>query len=129
MLANMLLKNTVVKLLALGLATALWLLASGTKRSTVDLAVPLMVRNVPPGLAVAGEVPATLAVTLAAPKIRVLGLRSEKLAVDLDMAGVGVGTVTFTAMEKRLDLPPGVVLVRVYPGTITLKLVPVNKNL
>lgn len=129
MLMDVLLKNIFVKLLALGLAAALWFLASGSKLSAIDMTVPLVLRNLPPGTVVAGKVPTSLVVTVTAPKIRVLDLRPEKLAVDLDMAGLGVGTVTFTAMEKRLVLPPGVALVRVYPGTIIIKLVPAGKPL
>jgi hypothetical protein len=128
MFMQMLRKNMFVKLLSLGLAVALWLLAGGSKRATVDVLVPLSLRNTPTGLAVSGEVPTAIAVTVTAPKIRLLGLRPEKMRVALDLAGLGEGTVTFPAIEKRLALPPGVTLLRIYPSMVAVKLVQANRK-
>jgi len=43
--------------------------------------------------------------------------------VNLDLKGLGEGTVAFGSMDKRLSLPPGVSVLRVYPSNIEVKLV------
>ncbi|MGA7826819.1 MAG: CdaR family protein [Geobacteraceae bacterium] len=123
MLWKVLTNNLSLKLLALLLAVALWLLASGAKDSEREFSIPLSLRNLPAGLAVAGSVPEAVDVTVAGPKLRLLGLRSEEMSLPLDLKNLREGTVTFSGMEKRLRIPPGITVMRIYPSDIDLKLV------
>jgi YbbR domain-containing protein len=118
-----LVNNLSLKLLALLLAGALWLLATGAKDSERDLSIPLSIRNLPAGLTVAGTLPATVEVTVAGPKIRLLGLRSQEMSLSLDLSNLHEGTVTFSGMENRLRIPPGIVVMRLYPSVVDVKLV------
>ena len=99
------------------------MLATGAKDSERDISIPLAIRNLPAGLSVAGPLPGTVEVTVAGPKIRLLGLRSEEMSLSLDLRNLHEGTVTFSGMEKRLRIPPGIIVMRLYPSVIDVKLV------
>lgn len=120
---RMLVNNLSLKLLALLLAIALWLLATGAKDSERDLSIPLALRNLPSGHSVAGPLPDTVEVTVSGPRIRLLGLRTEELSLSLDLRNLREGTVTFSGMEKRLRIPPGITVMRIYPAVVDVKLV------
>ncbi len=123
MLWQALVNNLSLKLLALLLAVALWLLATGATDTKRELSVPLTMRNLSPELVVASPIPEFVDVTIAGPKIRILGLRSEEMSLVLDLGNLGAGTVTFGSMEKRLGIPPGISVLRVYPSVIDVELV------
>lgn len=120
-------ENLSIKLLSLGLAAALWVLATGAKDAVMDVSVPVTFRNMPPGLALAGDVPARVEVTVAGSRLRFLGLRPNELSLALDLKDLGEGTATFGGIEKRLDIPAGVTVMRVYPSVLRLKLVKVSR--
>lgn len=120
--------NLPIKLLALALAVALWLMASEAKQVETDLSLPVVVRNRPPGLAVLGRIPPDVKVTVAGRKAGLRQIRPERTPVNLDLKGLGEGTVAFGSMDKRLRLPPGVSVLRVYPANIEVKLVRVSRG-
>lgn len=120
---RVLVNNLSLKLLALLLAVALWLLATGAKDSERDLSIPLALRNLPAGLSVSGQLPDTAEVTVSGPRIRLLGLRAEEMSLSLDLRNLREGTVTFSGMEKRLRIPPGITVMRIYPAIVDVKLV------
>ncbi|NMC75015.1 MAG: hypothetical protein GYA56_11780 [Geobacteraceae bacterium] len=115
--------NLPIKLLALALAVALWLMASEAKQVEMELSLPVVLRNRPPGLAVLGAIPPDVRVTVAGRKFSIRRVRTERAPVELDLKGLGEGTVSFASMDKRLRLPPGVSTLRVFPATIEVKLV------
>lgn len=114
--------NLAIKLLALLLAVALWMLAKGFTTVEMDIAVPLTLRNVSGGLVVRGKLPASIMVSVAGSRIRFVGFHPERLSLELDAAQLGAGTVVFSGMEKRLALPPEISVLRVYPATIEVTL-------
>lgn len=115
--------NIPIKALALALAVSLWLMASAAKQEEREISLPLAITNTPAGLAVGGQIPREVRFTVAGPKFSLQGFHGERTPVLLDLKGLGEGTVTFSGMEKRLRLPPGISLLRVYPANIDLKLV------
>jgi hypothetical protein len=115
--------NLPIKLLALALAVALWLMASEAKQEEMELALPIITLNRPAGLAVQSRIPPDIRVTVAGPKFSLRQIHPERTSIHLDLKGVGEGTVTFGAMEKRLRLPQGISVLRVYPANIEVKLV------
>lgn len=115
--------NLPLKVLSLALATALWLLSKGSKEVVVDVSVPVLLRNVPAGLSVGGSGPTALNVSLAGPRLRLFGLRPRETALELDLKNLGEGTATFGGMEKRLQVPVGVQVVKVSPETVAVRLV------
>jgi hypothetical protein len=120
--------NLPIKLLALALAAILWLMASGTREEEMDISFPLAVRNMPSGIAIASRVPREIRITVAGPKFSLRGIHGKRTPVLLDLEGLGEGTVSFSGMEKRLLLPPGISVLRVYPANIELKLVRASQS-
>lgn len=118
--------NLALKLLSLALAAALWLLATGSREDVVDLSVPILLRNVPYGLASAGEEPGRVNVSVAGPRLRLLGLRPGGVSLELDVKNLGEGTASFGAIEKRLRIPAGVQVLRVSPSVVKIRLVKVS---
>lgn len=116
-----------IKLLSLVLAAALWLLATGAKEEYMDVSVPVVLRNQPQGLALAGDVPRRIDVTIAGPRLRLLGLHPEKMSLEFDLRNLGEGAVTFGGIEKRLRIPTGLTVMRIYPSVLELKLVPASR--
>lgn len=115
--------NLPIKLLALGLAVALWLMASEAKQGERDLALPVIVVNTPAGLAVQSRIPPESRVTVAGARFSLRRIRPERIPLILDLKGVDAGTVIFGSMEKRIRLPQGISVLRVYPASIELTLV------
>jgi hypothetical protein len=114
--------NLSIKLLALALAFVLWLLAGGARETERNLLLPLTVKDLPRDMVVTGDLPRVMSVTVKGTRFRLIGLHPENMAVLLDLKGLGEGTATFGGMEKRLSLPPGVTVMRVFPSAIEVKL-------
>jgi YbbR domain-containing protein len=123
MIRQLLGNNLSIKLLSLLLAVAFWVLATGAKESERDISIPLSIRNLPAGLSVDGTLPGSVEVTVSGSKIRLLGLRPENMSLSLDLRNLQEGTVTFSGMEKRLRIPPGITVLRFYPSVIDVTLV------
>jgi hypothetical protein len=120
--------NLPIKLLALTLAAALWLMASGTRQEEMDISIPVAVLNIPAGLAVESRIPREIRIIIAGPTFTLRGVPVERTPIPLDLQGLGEGTVSFSGMEKRLRLPPGISVLRVYPARIELKLVRASRS-
>jgi hypothetical protein len=116
-----------IKLLSLALAVALWLLATCSKVEYLDVSVPVAVRNPPPGLALAVAAPRRIDVTVAGPRIRLLGLHPERMSLELDLRNLGEGSVAFSGFEKRLRIPSGLTVTRINPSKLELRLVRVSR--
>jgi hypothetical protein len=115
--------NLPIKLLALALAVALWLMASEAKQEAIDLSIPVVITNMPAGFTVESRTPPKIRVTVAGPKYSLRRIHPEQTAVPLDLKGLGEGAVIFSGMEQRLRLPQGISVLRVFPSNIELKLV------
>lgn len=116
-------KNLDLKALSLLLAVVLWLFVTfETGTAEVDITVPVVLKNLSPGLMVAGRPPSRVDIRIAGSKIMLLRVRPDRFVVPLDLKGVNEGTVVFSALGKTLRLPAGVRAIRVYPSTIELRL-------
>ncbi len=119
--------NFGLKVLSLLLAALLWLSVTAATEGEVAVKVPVHIRNLAPRLALATKAPSSIELRIAGPKIRLLSLAKERLATDLDLQGVGEGGVTFADVARYVALPGGLRVTRVYPATIELKLLQVEK--
>ena len=116
-------RNLLVKLLALLLACALWFYVTGGREAEKELTVPMVVKDLPAGFAVAEGYPATIKVSVVGPRLLLSQLRQEKLRLVLELRGLGEGTVLFTGFEHKIQLPVGLHITRVSPATIELRLI------
>ena len=113
-----------LKGLAVGLAVVLWLNVAGRPVVERGLQVPLHFENVPSGLAIAGDLPETITVRVQGPSALVNGLEPREVVAVLDLSDERPGRRLFDLFAGRIDVPPGVEVTSVLPGTLTLTLEP-----
>ena len=121
-------RNLGLKALSLVLATLLWFSITFGRDEQVRLTVPVVLKNIPPHLSVAGSPPTALEVDVSGPKILLVNLAHERLSATLDLGGVGEGTVSFVNLDKTVRLWSGLRVIRVQPAALELKLVKAEKR-
>lgn len=122
-LRRLFMENWALKLISLLLSLSLWFYVTSKGRTEVSFTVPLELRNVPKGMAVVGDVPATV-------EIRVQGqerlLRDSSVAgkiagmVDLSLARAGENTLRLSPDDIRR--PSGISVVRMAPLDVIVRL-------
>lgn len=118
------LHNWYLKLLSLLLAFLLWSVITGEPPAEVGFTVPLELRNVPPGLFVAGDVPASVQVRLHGPAALMRRLSPSSIIVAIDLANRKAGDHAFSMTPQDVVVPYGVRVVRISPATVRLRLEP-----
>ena len=121
---NYVLRNWHLKLLSLLLAFLLWSVITGEPPAEVGFAVPLELQNIPEGLVVAGDVPASVQVRLHGPAALVRRLGTGDISVALNLAGRKPGEHSFALSPGDVIVPYGVRVVRLSPAQIRLRLEP-----
>jgi hypothetical protein len=114
--------NLLLKLLSLSVALLLWLFVTYGRDTTLVLQVTPEIRQLRPGLAVAGELPPPVVLTVCGPKFQLHRLASLRLRLPLDLADAREGKVAFPDMERLVHLPAGVRITRISPATLELRL-------
>jgi len=115
-------ENLALKLLSLAFAIILWFFVMGEQRHEVAHVVTVEYRNLPKGLVIASEVPDAVAVTLSGPRALLVRLGPEQLSLPLDLAGLKPGVTSFKRLEENLKAPGGLVVTRISPATIDIRL-------
>jgi uncharacterized protein (TIGR00159 family) len=115
--------NWRIKLAALGLASLIWasFVVSSTSIKTVRL--PVEFERVPVGLQIAEQSASSVEVQLRATPW-VLGSLGSGISAHFDLRDAAEGTRTLDVGPESIGLPPGVIVERVLPPTITVRLVP-----
>lgn len=116
-------ENLEFKALALFLAMALWLSVTAGTEGEMALTVPVQFRNIPPQLTPGRQAPPAVELKVAGPRMLLWRLDRERLAVTLDLQGVGEGSVAFTSLERTVQLRSGLRITRIQPSAIELQLV------
>ena len=118
-----LLENTGLRILALVLALLLWAYVTGGVETDRLFTARIETINLPAGLVVAGNPVERVELQLAGPRLLLAKIAAAPLTIPLDLGGVREGSVSFAALERRLTLPAGVRITRIYPSTVELRLV------
>ena len=118
-----LLDNIGWKLLALGIAIALWLTFVGSPELLTSVSAPIQFQNAPSGLEMSSDAPERIYLEVQGPAARMRSFDASRTAVLLDLSGVHrAGEYTFKVdQENMVDLPPGLKLVRAVPGQVRLR--------
>lgn len=122
-LKRFLFRNWWLKLLSLALAYALWSVVTQSPPVETRLAAMLELRQVPPRLRVAGDVPSRIHVHLRGPETRLRSLRPEEVAVVINLREAHPGNHRFALGPANVEVPPGIEVVRIIPSEIRLELV------
>jgi YbbR domain-containing protein len=115
--------NLVLKILSLTVALILWFLVAAKKPAEQEFVVPLLFKNIPAGLRIAGTLPEKVNIRVIGPKIILLKLERQNMKIVLDMQKLKEGPVSFTDIAKYLEIPSGLSLTRISPSKIEVKLI------
>lgn len=111
-----------LKILAISVATLLWLTVAGEHTVERALRVPLELRNLPPQIEIVDDPPATVDVRLRGSS-GVLGrLEPGQVVATVDLVGARPGARLFHLKPEEVKVPYGVTVAQVLPPTLSLEL-------
>lgn len=114
--------DAALRVAALAIAVALFVVVRGERRVTATFAVAVAPR-LPPALAVAPPLPAEVSVTLSGPWSGIRGLDGADLGpAVIDLSRAGPGAAPWVVRPEALHVPRGVHVESIYPsqGTTVL---------
>ena len=123
-LRTWLFSNLKYRLAAAGLAAVLWgMSVLGTGATVRSVSVPIEFGNVPAGMEITGQSAVRLEVQLRGTSWLLGSVGLTGLVARFPLKDAGPGPVTLRVGPDNLNLPPGVVVERVYPEAIIVRLV------
>lgn len=111
-----------LKILAIMLATLLWLTVAGEQIVERALRVPLELREKPEHLEIVGDPPAAVDVLVRGSSELLSRLEVGEVVVVLDLSGARPGSRLFPLRTDQVKVPYGVEVAQVMPGTLALEL-------
>jgi YbbR domain-containing protein len=111
-----------LKIVALTMATLLWLTVAGEHVVERIIRVPLEFRNIPPRLEVVGDPPASVDVRLRGSSALLSRLEPGEIVAVLDLANARPGSRIFHIRNEEVRAPYGIEVTQVVPGTLGIEL-------
>lgn len=111
-----------LKVLAIALASLLWLTVAGEHVVERSLRVPLEFRNIPTQLEIVGDPPGTVDVRLRGSSTLLSRLEPGEIVAVLDLGSARPGSRLFHLRNDEVRTPYGVEVAQVVPGTIAINL-------
>ena len=122
---DLLLHNWHLKLIALGLATALWAQVARTPASETVVSVPLEYQNIPPKTEVYGDKTNLVEVRLRGPSSLLRSVSGQDVSLVIDVRSLTMGQEKILRLTPDLvHAPFGVEVVRVNPAFVHLTVEP-----
>jgi YbbR domain-containing protein len=115
-------RNLGLKVLAVALASLLWLTVAGQHVVERSLRVPLEFRNVPKSLEIVGNTPDTIDVRVRGSSAVLTRLQPGEIVAVLDVSGARTGSRLFQVRADEVRAPFGVEVTQVVPSTLALEL-------
>jgi YbbR domain-containing protein len=112
--------NLWLKLLSIGLALMLWMVVSGEETVERGLRVPLELTQVPAGLELLGDVPATVDVRVRGASGTLSRVAAGEVVAVLDLHTAQSGRRLFPLTPEQVRVPFGVEIVQVQPSAVTM---------
>jgi YbbR domain-containing protein len=112
--------NLWLKLLSIGLALMLWMVVSGEETVERGLRVPLELTQVPAGLELLGDVPATVDVRVRGASGTLSRVAAGEVVAVLDLHTAQSGRRLFPLTPEQVRVPFGVEIVQVLPSAVTM---------
>jgi len=116
--------NLWLKLLSLSLALMLWMVVSGEETVERGLRVPLDLTQVPAGLELLGDVPATVDVRVRGASGTLSRVGNGDVVAVLDLHTAQSGRRLFPLTPDQVRVPFGVEIVQVLPSAVTMAFEP-----
>jgi YbbR domain-containing protein len=111
-----------LKVLAITLASVLWLTVAGEHVVERSLRVPLAVRNLPPSLEIVGDLPAAVDVRVRGSSTHLSRLDPGEVVAMLDLSGTRTGSRLFHLRTDEVRVPYGIEVAQVMPPSLSLSL-------
>jgi YbbR domain-containing protein len=112
--------NLWLKLLSVGLALLLWMVVSGEATVERGLRVPLELTQVPAGLELLGDVPATVDVRVRGASGTLSRVGNGDVVAVLDLRTAQSGRRLFPLTPDQVRVPFGVEIMQVLPSAVTM---------
>jgi YbbR domain-containing protein len=109
-----------LKLLSLGLALMLWMVAAGEETVERGLRVPLELQQFPPGLELHDDAPSTVDVRVRGASGALSRVSPGDIVAVLDLRGARAGRRLFHLTPEQVHAPFGVQVVQVTPPTVAM---------
>ncbi|MPY91279.1 MAG: hypothetical protein GEU99_25630 [Luteitalea sp.] len=114
-------RNIGLKLVALSLAALLWLAVGGEETAERYLPVPLEFQNVPTGLEISGDPPASVNARVRGSSGNLARMQLGEVVAVLDLRGVRSGEKLFHLLPEQVRTPFGVDVIEVSPSSFSLR--------
>jgi YbbR domain-containing protein len=111
-----------LKILAIALASLLWLTVAGEHVVERSLRVPLEFRNIPEALEIVGNAPDSVDVRVRGSSAVLSRLQAGELVAFLDLSSARAGSRLFHIRNDAVRSPFGVEVAQVTPATLALEL-------
>jgi YbbR domain-containing protein len=111
-----------LKILAIALASLLWLTVAGEHVVERSLRVPLEFRNIPEALEIVGNTPDTVDVRLRGSSAVLSRVQAGEIVAVLDLNSARAGSRLFHIRNDEVRAPFGVEVSQVVPSTLALEL-------
>lgn len=118
-------RNLGLKVAALGLGTLLWFAVAGQLVERTVSRVPVVYRNVPPGLQITGDLTEAVTVHVRGSENQISRLQTDEVSAVVDLGDAQAGQrSTFPLRTDQVAVPAGVEVMWVDPAEVTLTLEP-----
>jgi YbbR domain-containing protein len=121
-------RNFGLKVLALLVAAGLWFVVAGEHIAERSMRVPLEFRNIPEGMEIVGDPPASVDVRLRGPSGTLSKLQPGEVVVMLNLRTARKGMRLFHLQTDEVNRPFGVTVSQIQPPTLSLDLQPTSQK-
>jgi YbbR domain-containing protein len=116
-------QNLGLRIISLILAAALWVFVNAGQHSSVEaFNIPIAYRALPPGFVITNQHPDFVKVQVSGPQTLLSLVDPSRLALRLDLSGVGVGQASFKVGPDSFNMPRGTAVTGISPSQIVLDL-------
>lgn len=112
--------NLGLKIISLGIATALWLAVSSEPPSEVAFNVAIVFQNMPDDIEISSESIPSAQVRVRGPERLVRRLQASDIHEEIDLSGMKPGERTFDLNKSQVSLPDKLEAVQIVPSQIHL---------
>lgn len=122
-------KNTILKIVALIFAVALWVLVEGEKKTEVGFIIPLEFRNLPKDMAIIGEPVKEVEVRVLASKKVMAKFSPSQLSAPVDLSMTKPGINNLIVVARDIKTSKGVEIIKVNPSSLLVHLETISSKL
>ncbi len=115
-------RNLGLKGLALAISVALWWFVAGESSVQYGFSVPIELRRVPAGMAIANTVARRVDVRVAGPATLIGALPRSEVTAVVDLAGARPGRTVYPLSAESITVPSGIRVVRITPNSVEVAL-------